>query len=111
MEYIRLGSTGLKISRLALGRMSYGDPTTPNAHEWSLREEDAQPYFRQAVVPYSPQGKGRLARPGASRASAPPSTRSSGLSTLPTTSRWSTRCNASPRRDARPWHKSRSPGC
>jgi 1-deoxyxylulose-5-phosphate synthase len=49
MEYVRLGSTGLKISRLALGCMSYGDPTTPNAHEWSLREEDAQPYFRQAV--------------------------------------------------------------
>jgi 1-deoxyxylulose-5-phosphate synthase len=49
MEYVHLGSTGLKISRLALGCMSYGDPTTPNAHEWSLREEDAQPYFRQAV--------------------------------------------------------------
>jgi aryl-alcohol dehydrogenase-like predicted oxidoreductase len=49
MEYVRLGSTGLKISRLALGCMSYGDPTTSDAHEWSLREEDAQPYFRQAV--------------------------------------------------------------
>jgi aryl-alcohol dehydrogenase-like predicted oxidoreductase len=49
MEFVRLGSTGLKISRLALGCMSYGDPTTPNAHGWSLREEDAQPYFRQAV--------------------------------------------------------------
>jgi aryl-alcohol dehydrogenase-like predicted oxidoreductase len=29
--------------------MSYGDPTTPNAHPWSLVEEEAQPYFRQAV--------------------------------------------------------------
>jgi len=28
MEYTRLGSTGLKVSRLALGCMSYGDPTT-----------------------------------------------------------------------------------
>src|SRR3954466_7112907 len=49
MEYVRLGSTGLKVSRLALGCMSYGDPTTPGAHEWSLHDEDAQPFFRQAV--------------------------------------------------------------
>src|SRR3954462_9176276 len=49
MEYARLGSTGLKVSRLALGCMSYGDPTTSGAHEWSLHDEDAQPFFRQAV--------------------------------------------------------------
>src|SRR3954463_8971987 len=49
MEYVRLGSTGLKVSRLALGCMSYGDPTTPGAHEWSLVDADAQPFFRQAV--------------------------------------------------------------
>ncbi|MFF1881334.1 aldo/keto reductase [Pseudarthrobacter sp. NPDC058196] len=49
MEYTRLGTTGLKISRLALGCMSYGDPTTPNAHVWALTEEDAAPFFRQAV--------------------------------------------------------------
>src|SRR5207342_182094 len=49
MEYVRLGSTGLKVSRLALGCMSYGDPTTPGAHEWSLREDEAQPFFRQAI--------------------------------------------------------------
>ena len=49
MEYVRLGTTGLKVSRLALGCMSYGDPTTPGAHEWSLREDDAQPFFRQAI--------------------------------------------------------------
>jgi len=29
--------------------MSYGDPTTVNAHRWSLVEEEAQPFFRQAV--------------------------------------------------------------
>jgi aryl-alcohol dehydrogenase-like predicted oxidoreductase len=29
--------------------MSYGDPTTPNAHTWALDDEDAQPFFRQAV--------------------------------------------------------------
>ena len=42
MEYTRLGTTGLKVSRLALGCMSYGDPTTPNAHPWALTEDEAQ---------------------------------------------------------------------
>ena len=41
VDYTRLGSTGLKVSRLALGCMSYGDPTTPNAHPWALNDEDA----------------------------------------------------------------------
>jgi aryl-alcohol dehydrogenase-like predicted oxidoreductase len=108
MEYTRLGDTGLKISRLALGCMSYGDPDTEGAHRWALADDEAQPFFRQAIelgitfwdtanvyqagtseenqynllrrqdepelmamcadtgvglVPYSPQGKGRLARP------------------------------------------------
>jgi len=49
MEYVRLGSTGLKVSRLALGCMSYGDPTTPNAHRWAITEDKAQPFFEQAV--------------------------------------------------------------
>ena len=49
MEYNRLGETGLKVSRIALGCMSYGDPTTPNAHAWALTEEKAQPFFQQAV--------------------------------------------------------------
>ena len=49
MEYVRLGATGLKVSRLALGCMSYGDPTTLRAHEWSLNDDEAQPFFRQAV--------------------------------------------------------------
>jgi aryl-alcohol dehydrogenase-like predicted oxidoreductase len=49
MEYTRLGSTGLSVSRLALGCMSYGDPTTPDAHPWSLTEDQAMPFFRQAV--------------------------------------------------------------
>ena len=49
IETTRLGSTGLKVSRLALGCMSYGDPTTPGAHEWSLDDAEAQPFFRQAV--------------------------------------------------------------
>ena len=49
MEYTRLGETGLKISRLALGCMSYGDPTTKGAHRWALADDQAQPYFQQAV--------------------------------------------------------------
>ncbi len=49
MEYTRLGDTGLKISRLALGCMSYGDPTFEGAHKWALADDDAQPYFQQAV--------------------------------------------------------------
>ena len=49
MDYVRLGKTGLRISRIALGCMSYGDPTSTSAHLWSLDDEDAQPFFRQAV--------------------------------------------------------------
>src|SRR5579862_3517386 len=49
MEYTRLGNTGLKVSRLALGCMSYGDPTTPGAHPWALTEDKAQPFFQQAI--------------------------------------------------------------
>ena len=49
MEHIRLGDTGLKISRLALGCMSYGDPATEGAHQWALADDDAQPFFRQAI--------------------------------------------------------------
>ena len=43
MEHTRLGNTGLKVSRLALGCMSYGDPTTPGAHEWSLHDNEGDP--------------------------------------------------------------------
>jgi aryl-alcohol dehydrogenase-like predicted oxidoreductase len=49
MERTRLGATGLKISRLALGCMSYGDPTTQRAHQWALADDEAQPFFRQAI--------------------------------------------------------------
>ena len=48
MEYRRLGRTGLKVSRIALGCMSYGD-TSRGFNEWSLDEESSQPFFRQAV--------------------------------------------------------------
>ena len=47
MEYIRLGSSGLQVSRIALGCMSFGDAVrgTP----WMLDEDAAAPVFRQAV--------------------------------------------------------------
>jgi aryl-alcohol dehydrogenase-like predicted oxidoreductase len=48
-EYTRLGNTGLEVSRLALGCMSYGDPTSTNAHRWALDDDAAQPFFLQAV--------------------------------------------------------------
>ena len=35
--------------RLALGCMSYGDPATEAAHRWALADDDAQPFFRQAI--------------------------------------------------------------
>src|SRR6478672_481166 len=49
MEQRRLGNTGLRVSRLALGCMSYGDPTTAAAHLWALDDDAAEPFFRQAV--------------------------------------------------------------
>ncbi len=48
MEYTRLGNSGLKVSRIALGCMSFGD-TSRGFSEWSLGEEEARPFFAQAV--------------------------------------------------------------
>jgi 1-deoxyxylulose-5-phosphate synthase len=48
MEYLRLGSTGLEVSRLVLGCMSFGDPKR-GAHPWTLDEESSRPLIRQAV--------------------------------------------------------------
>ena len=48
MEYARLGSSGLKVSRIALGCMSFGD-TSRGFSEWALDDEAAAPIFRQAV--------------------------------------------------------------
>ncbi|VWX47185.1 aldo/keto reductase [Novosphingobium sp. 9U] len=48
MEYVKLGTTGLDVSRLCLGCMTYGDPQRGN-HEWTLDEERSRPLLRQAV--------------------------------------------------------------
>jgi 1-deoxyxylulose-5-phosphate synthase len=48
MDYVRLGRTGLRVSRICLGCMSYGVPDR-GAHPWSLDEDDARPFFKQAL--------------------------------------------------------------
>ncbi len=48
MEYVRLGQTGLKVSRLCLGCMSFGDPSK-GLHKWILDEESSRPIVRRAV--------------------------------------------------------------
>lgn len=48
MEYIRLGSTGLKVSQLCLGCMTYGVPDR-GAHPWSLDEEKSRPLIKRAL--------------------------------------------------------------
>lgn len=48
MHHTRLGSTGLVVSRLALGCMSYGDPAR-GLHSWTIDEDAARGFFRQAV--------------------------------------------------------------
>jgi aryl-alcohol dehydrogenase-like predicted oxidoreductase len=45
MSYVYLGRTGLKVSRLCLGCMSYGDP---GWRPWILDEEASRPHFRKA---------------------------------------------------------------
>ena len=48
MEYVNLGRTGLKISRLCLGCMTYGEPGRGN-HEWTLPEEQSRPFIARAL--------------------------------------------------------------
>lgn len=48
MEYRRLGDSGLTVSRIILGCMSYGDPAR-GGHAWSLPLDDSRPFIRQAV--------------------------------------------------------------
>src|SRR5512138_1740858 len=46
MDYVNLGKTGLKVSRLCLGMMSYG---SRQWREWILEEQDAKPFIKRAL--------------------------------------------------------------
>jgi 1-deoxyxylulose-5-phosphate synthase len=48
MEYTRLGQTGMEVSRICLGCMTYGDPKR-GAHTWTLPEEEARLFIRRAI--------------------------------------------------------------
>ncbi len=48
MQYLNLGATGLKVSRLALGCMTYGVPER-GSHPWSLNEEESRPFIQRAL--------------------------------------------------------------
>jgi aryl-alcohol dehydrogenase-like predicted oxidoreductase len=54
MKYARLGNTGLMVSRICLGCMSYGDPDKlgPDGSKrwpWALKEQDSLPFFKKAI--------------------------------------------------------------
>ena len=46
MDYVNLGSTGLKVSRLCLGTMTYG---SKRWREWALEEQESRPFIRRAL--------------------------------------------------------------
>jgi aryl-alcohol dehydrogenase (NADP+) len=48
MKYVNLGRTGMYVSRICLGCMSFGDPGR-GGHPWSLDEEASRPLIRQAI--------------------------------------------------------------
>jgi aryl-alcohol dehydrogenase-like predicted oxidoreductase len=48
VQYVNLGKTGLKVSRICLGCMSYGDPTRGN-HSWVLKEGESIPFYKKAL--------------------------------------------------------------
>ena len=48
MESVNLGKSGLKVSRICLGCMSYGVPER-GAHSWSLDEAQSRPFIKRAL--------------------------------------------------------------
>jgi aryl-alcohol dehydrogenase-like predicted oxidoreductase len=48
MEYVNLGRTGLRVSRLCLGCMTYGEPGR-GTHEWTLSEAETRPFIKSAL--------------------------------------------------------------
>jgi aryl-alcohol dehydrogenase-like predicted oxidoreductase len=53
MDYVNLGKTGLKVSRICLGCMTYGSPATGELkggrHAWAMNEKESQPFLRQSL--------------------------------------------------------------
>jgi 1-deoxyxylulose-5-phosphate synthase len=50
LDYVNLGTTGLKVSRICLGCMTYGDPEAgENIRPWVLNEAESQPFLREAL--------------------------------------------------------------
>jgi aryl-alcohol dehydrogenase-like predicted oxidoreductase len=53
MDYVNLGKTGLKVSRICLGCMTYGSPAQgelkPGRQAWALDEEQSKPFLHQAL--------------------------------------------------------------
>jgi 1-deoxyxylulose-5-phosphate synthase len=47
MEYTRFGNTGMKVSRICLGTMTYGTPN--DRWQWALNEEDSRPFIQKAL--------------------------------------------------------------
>jgi aryl-alcohol dehydrogenase-like predicted oxidoreductase len=48
VQYVKLGRTGLEVSRICLGCMSFGEPDRGN-HEWTLGEDASKPFLRRAA--------------------------------------------------------------
>ncbi|MBT2759037.1 aldo/keto reductase [Mesobacillus foraminis] len=48
MDYVKLGNTGMEVSRLCLGCMSFGVPDRGN-HKWVLDEEESRPMIKKAL--------------------------------------------------------------
>ena len=48
MDYKKLGCSGLEVSAITLGCMSYGDPQR-GSHDWTLTEEQSRPFIRRAL--------------------------------------------------------------
>jgi 1-deoxyxylulose-5-phosphate synthase len=47
MEYVRFGNTGMKVSRICLGTMTYGKPT--ERWQWALNDQESRPFIKKAL--------------------------------------------------------------
>ena len=63
MRYAKLGKTGLEVSAITLGCMSFGEPGG-RGRPWTLDEAECRDLVRQALdIPWSPLARGKLTRP------------------------------------------------